>query len=417
MKKLVIGFLSVAAALFAADFAMAEKCKAANGAATCTDTGCKVCGPCEELNCDDPCGPCVFGGCGPKKSLFYYGGHVEAGLYVNEYGRTNSYTPGGRGPDWNSGNTELMQNVHNSDLQMNQMYFYFGKKLDTRRGWDFGGHIDFMYGTDARFVQAQGMEFGAGHGRWNSGDYYTALPQMYFEAGYKNVSVKFGKFLTPLGHEGVLSGDRFFYSLSDAFGMNPVTHTGALVDWKVNRQLSIFGGWVNGENKFFDSSDDNAFLGGVKYQIHPRYSIGYSLLAGTEDLGWGDRDYYVHSVVFDANLGRRWDYTFEWTLRNNTWKGPGWKAYGGAYGINNELIYKLNKKWDLGLRVEWARSIDDDTDKYGFTLGASWKPNKWLTVRPEIRYDKFDNSVYYPEKGGRLRDKQFAGGISTIVSF
>lgn len=491
MRKSIMGCLGVVAAIFVAQFALAEA-KAGECISGCDPCAEVACDPCEPIcgdfdtSCDslrdlqcDPCGPNLFG-CKPKRKLsgLFLNGHLEGGVYVNEFGRKDAYSAiDGLIP----GNTDYLQNVRQTSGQVNQLYIEGGKKLDTRRGWDWGAKAGYMFGTDARYAQSSGLEKNAGHGNyrpgrdgqgaWGSGDYYSAITEAYFEVGYNKLSVKAGKFFTPLGHEGFLSTDRFFYSLSDSFGLMPVTHSGALATWEASKRFSAYAGWVNGENKFFDTSDDNAFLGGFKYRLGKRVTLGYGVLVGTDDtdeshfdinLGrrgdlsiWNEgTDYWVQNFVVDVKLNKRWNYAFEWTVRNNS-GGRGiayesnrgniaaaaWqKSYTGGYGINQELIYRANKKWAFGFRAEWVHnyaSLHDfvewdifgnegelhrrrgtSTDKYGFTVAANWTPNSWLTVRPELRYDKFDGrDNLFTEKGGKGRNKQLSGGVSAIVKY
>lgn len=97
----------------------------------------------EDLFCS-PCRPALFD---KNPSGWFLGGHLESGLYVNQYGRRNVYRNGELDPD--SGNSALLQNVRQSDFQLNQLYLKLGKELDTRHGFDFGGRVDLMYGTAA----------------------------------------------------------------------------------------------------------------------------------------------------------------------------------------------------------------------------------------------------------------------------
>ncbi len=439
-----MGCLGVVAAIFVAHLALAEAkagecvtvcdpCAEVSCdpcAATCSDFD-TSCDPCDKI-CDlslqcDPCGPELFG-CKPKKSLWFLSGHMEAGLFTNEYGRTNMYSPAWNdmGPAPWSGNTELLKNVHNSDAQLNQALINFGKKL-SKRGWDVGGQVTAMWGTDARFAQSAGMEYNAGHGTWNDGDYYTAVAQAFVEIGYNNVSVKAGKFWNPMGANPLDSTERFFYTLSDAFGLMPVTQSGILATWDVNKKLSVFGGWTSGTgdnyygisegDMFFDSSDNNAFLGGARYTFSKRLSLAYTALIGKDDRYNWDRDYFVQSFIVGYKPGKRWDYTFEWTLRNEK---DDWDDHWGGYGINNELVYRINKRWAIGGRVEWIRyyGYDDGEDKYAFSIGANWTPRSWIVVRPELRYDKFETARPFYSKGYDKDNKdQLSGGFSAIVKF
>ncbi len=388
--------------------------------------------PCQNIFCE----PCTPAGCAKKPSLWYCDGYVESGLYVNEYGQKNRYTDGYLpGPDWWSGNTGMLQNTQHADYQLNQLFVAFGKKLDTKRGWDVGGRMELMYGTDAAFMQSAGLERATSHGQWVDGDYFTAISQMYAEVGYKNFSVKVGKFYTTVGYESINSPDRFFYSLSHTYGLNPATHSGVLATWLVNKKIVLFGGWVNGEEKFFDTSKDNAFLGGGQYTFNERAYMRYSIFTGVNKQLQAERKYTVQSIVFGLKPTKKWDYTFEWIHRDLV---PD-QAYivfvprdvGGRYGINQELIYRINEKWAVGFRFEWIYgglpphmfdgrllpAYRTDDNKYGFTLAANWTPTQWLIIKPDIRYDKYEHLLAYnwtqyrPEKG------QLSGGFSTIVKF
>ena len=125
-----------------------------------------------------------------QQSPWSLSGHVESGLYVNQYGQKNAYT--GRalrngGVDANSGNTDLLLNVGQSDLQLSQGWIILEKKLSKRSSWDVGGRVDYVFGTDARYMQSSGLEKDAGHAYWGTGDYYSSIAQAYAEFGYGNL--------------------------------------------------------------------------------------------------------------------------------------------------------------------------------------------------------------------------------------
>lgn len=432
MKKLLI-FLGAFAMMVMAPLAFAGN----NCATGCNDAG------------------CYGAGCGVKKSPWTYGAWLEAGIYANGHGSRTDY----QGSYF--GNGDFMNNVALSDFQMNQLWLYIAKEMDTRCGWDWGFRADFGYGTDMYLTQSQGIEFGATNfnhlnDRWGDGDYFASFPQLYAEIGYGNFGLKFGKFLSPIGHESVMSPERFFYSTSYAFGASPKTQTGLLASWQVNRCFDVFLGWTTGEdytrpgegwnwyangsderfitasnmgrgihqtygNSFY-SEDNNAALLGFNYKLGKKLSIGYAALIGKDDryYAWDDesREYYVHSFIVGFKPNRCWDYTFEWTMRNDCHKVDffGLENHSGAYGINNELIYKLNPCWAFGLRGEWmhAYGFGVSDDGFEFTLGANWTPCKNILVRPEIRYDTWDEYDYYDDWN---KGSQFSFGISGIIKF
>lgn len=379
--------------------------------------------------CSGACNPCDPV-CGKAGSLWEYGGWLDGGIYGNEYGQENAYV-NGRLTDW-SGNTEVLQNVHQSDFQLNQGWVYFGKKL-SKRGWDVGGRVDLGFGTDMRFLQSANLEYNyeKGNDRWGTGDYYWAIPQLYAEVGYNNVSLKVGKFISAFGYESIMSPERFFYSMCYAYAIRPATQTGAIATWDVNRRFSVFGGWTNGYDQFFENEDDNAFLGGFTWKATDRVKVGYTLMIGQQQ-NWfvgRNRDYFINSFFVDTKLTKRFNYVFEWTMHNEDYHSD-FNRYAGAYGINNELFYHINKKWSLGARLEWMHFYGNyggwtdlaapSDDAVGFTLGANWKPTNYFTLRPEVRYDVLDNSAIfngYESKGTDWKENQWSFGVSGVLHF
>lgn len=372
-----------------------------------------------------------------RHSTWNFGGHLDGGLYANAHGQKNTYDMRsviGHGIDPYSGNTDLLLNVRQSDAQLNQGVVFAERQRGRHCGWDWGTRVDYAFGTDARYLQSAGLEFSSGHGRWGSGDYYSALAQAYGEVGYGNLGIKIGKFLTPMGSDPVLSPDRFFYSLSKNFGILPVTHTGVLATLDVNRKLSVFAGWTQGENEFFESSENNAVLAGFEYAFNPCTKIGYSFMAGSDTYAtsdWtnvtyflGDTDYFVNALYLKHKFNCKWDYTFEWVWRNMDGDNGGYYTYG----INNSLYYTFNSKWAAGFRMEWLHTNGGmgqmlgigENDTYGLVLGANWKPCCWFTLKPEIRYDSVHGD---PGPFGLVKNNwngksdQFSGGFSAVVTF
>lgn len=367
-------------------------------------------------------------------SPWSFGGWVEVGIHTNTHGYRTDYRKLEENPPVDAfGNGMIMENTRLSDPQMNQLWFYAEKRLDTKSGWDWGARADFMYGTDGIFLQSQGLESRYDRSdlqwkRWGSGDYFPAISQIYAETGYRNFSLKFGKVLTPMGHESVMSPSRFFYSTSYAYGIRPKTQTGAIVTWKMTPKFSLFGGWTSGEDRAtkmehpdfplsgdtFYNSGNNAMMLGFNCALSSKFGIGYSTLIGT-DKGYSpslDRDYFIHSFLINIKPNRKWNYTMEWTIRNDN--GDGYNS--GNYGINQELTYRFNEKWSSGVRAEWMHTYKDGKSDDGFelTFGLNWTPVKRLKIRPEIRFDHWEKTKKF---GGGTEKNKIGVGTSLIFTF
>lgn len=127
---------------------------------------------------------------------------------------------------------------------------------------------------------------------------------------------------------------------------------------------------------------------------------------------------------------------------------------GEWYGLNQYLIYDVTDKFSAGLRAEWFRdhnglrvggpgrcfaaqtaeqgtingnyacdtaawsayTADNDltSSYYGITAGVSYKPAKWLNLRPNVRYDITDGARAF-DNG--TRQSQFLFTADVVVTF
>ncbi len=329
--------------------------------------------------------------------------------------------------------------------QGNQAYAIAEKTIDTGGcGFDWGGRVDVLYGSDYIFTMATGLELtDDGLRKWNSNpDYGLALPQAYAEFGYNNLSVKAGHFYTPIGYEVVPATGNFFYT--HAYTMQygePFTHTGGIATWKVADDLSLVGAFVNGWDALDRIDDAGMGIGGFAWTASENltiaYNYGYSVDEFTVDGRLTPR--HISSLVATYTRGD-WTYVFQ---NDVGWQEDGINNGPNArdpfstaewYGVNQYLFYTINDCWKAGTRFEWFR--DDDGVRVGgirpgqtiptsgfagnfyeVTAGLNWSPHANITVRPEIRYDWYDGEPaggVDPFDDGSRTD-QFLYGLDVIV--
>lgn len=394
------------------------------------------CNPCDEPY--DRCGPAP---CGKKswwKRLECYG-WVQGGFQVNARGNTTDHV---RIPDRRdkmekfhvptSGNSSLLGNVQSTEGMMNQLWFGVKRELDTRCGFDWGFQADLTYGTDGWLAQSFGdASFDY---RLHNRDYYLAIPQLYASFGYRDLSVKVGKFETLLGFEHLQAPESFFYSHSNLFYTEPQTHSGVLFEHQVRPGLRLCFGYVQGaDNSFHNRFDDQGFLGGIYWRPFCSVTVWYTIYAS--DLGEGryangerhpGGTIFQHTFVTNWKITSRWDYSFQWNLGDRNASG----GYRGAsyFGTAHYLTCKLNSKWNVGLRFDQVHGNGPMNlsgfgrpgtgnyhgDLYGLTLGFNWTPCSKLNVRPELRFDHADDCK--PFDGGKHRD-QFSAGCGILYMF
>ncbi len=310
-------------------------------------------------------------------------------------------------------NSPISFNDRINEFQFNQLNLFVEKAVNKGNGWDFGGRVDFMFGTDSRKTQAAGWD-NRMIPRPTDDDptqgerfYDVAFPQAYAEiyAPFGNgITAKIGHFYTIIGYEVVTAPDNFFYS--HAYTMlygEPFTHTGALLSYDINDWLSVTGGAVMGWDNFRQQPGAWDFLGGVTIAPSDDTSLAVSLISG--DTNETDN---INTTMYSVVLSHNFTDKFHYVLQHDFGVVQDGASRGGQnaewYGINQYFTYDINDKLGAGIRAEWfrdstgarigtynnlANTAGTGGSFYAVTAGLNYTPNSWLKLRPELRYDYF----------------------------
>ena len=389
----------------------------------CCDTACEPACGAEEFYCDGGCdggcdsacgcgagGSCLPGLCGDcdlgdPYSLF---GDCGCGIDVGGWasiGYTSAALP--------------LFNSRADEVQLNQAWLYAEKGIDTSNGFDIGGRFDYIYGTDGPDTQAFGIDNDHWDNDWdNGGDYGHAIPQLYVEAGYGDLSVKAGHFFTIIGWEVVAAPDNFFYSHAyTMYNSEPFTHTGVLATYAASDDLELYGGYVMGWDSGFEDNGD-AFLGGASLTLTDSLTAIYATTFGRFDDGDpGVENGYMHSIVMDYAVSDNLQYISQSDLLET--EDAAGNVVRSTYGLNQYLIYTVSDCLAMGTRFEWYDAnegiYNSDNNIYALTSGINYKPHANVIMRPELRYDWVDG-----DPAGILEnndDSQFTFGMDTIFLF
>ena len=362
------------------------------------------------------------------------GGWLQHGITFN----ANNPPDGFNGP--------VAANDLDGEYQMNQLWLYLVRPVDTGGcGWDIGGRIDMMYGTDWRFGINKGLEDRINS--FNRQTYGMVLPQFYLEVGYNHLSVKLGHFAGILDYEAIPAPLNPFYSHSYSYGYTvPQLVTGVLSDWRMTDQLSLQAGVHRGWMQFESWNDDWDVMAGVRWEsCDGRTSLAYALSSGRQSfqpvLPFDNDNRFVYSLVAQRQLTGRLRYVMVHNLGYE--KNSIFREDAEWYGLNQYLLYQINPRWSANLRTEWLR--DDDGVRiagpgnipgirawdgagyagnfYEVTAGVNWHPRSNITFRPEVRYDwysgaasRIENKPALPFDGG-ASSNQWLFGVDMIVTF
>ncbi|MBN2021218.1 MAG: porin [Pirellulales bacterium] len=374
--------------------------------------------------------------CGLQRLGIRMGGWIEQGFTANAEDPKDRF------------NGPVGLNTRSADYQMNQLWFWLDRPTDGHRyGWDVGGHVDLVYGTD--------WPYGLGHNLENHINgmdqfYGMVLPQAYGEVAVSNLKVRGGRFAGLLSYEQVPSVGNFFYSHSYTMCYTePQLVTGVMADYQIADAVSVQGGFHQGWFMWEDINKYKDFMGGVRWTSRDgQTKLSYHLTNGRQDGlgGWATKNWYAHSIVFQRRISRRTQYVLQHNLGYaDDLYLPGQPAADAEwYTINQYLFYQINPRWKAGLRFEWMR--DDDGvrvagpaanpmypqlrtwdgwgyagDFYELTAGLNWRPNANWVIRPEVRWDWYHglrNPVNHsrPFDDGNS-DDQLTFAVDAIVTF
>ncbi|MGB7326202.1 MAG: porin [Rubripirellula sp.] len=325
-------------------------------------------------------------------------------------------------------------NGRKDEFQLHQAWVYAEKAIDTSGGFDIGGRVDYLYGTDGPDTQAFGVDTGSWDTGWDNGpDYGHALPQAYLEAGYGDWSVKVGHFFTAIGYEVVPATGNFFYSHAyTMYNSEPFTHTGAMITYSMSEDVDVFGGYVMGWDSGFDDNGDSV-MGGANVQLTDDINVTSTLIGGrfNDRAGRAERG-FMSSTVAQVQLTPKLSYVFQTDLLET--EDAAGNTDRETFDINQYLFRTINDYVQLGSRFEWWQVQADssgyglptgaigDYDVYALTLGLNVQPHANVMIRPEIRWDWVDgnkNRLAAADFGlleGNSND-QTTFGIDTIFTY
>jgi hypothetical protein len=332
---------------------------------------------------------------------------------------------------------------------LNQVVINFERALAPQPGeFDWGFKLQFMYGSDARFIHSLGLFDDTAATSILQPDLVEAYLNLHFpiitEGG---LDLKLGKFVTLEGAETIDPRTNFFYSHTYIFNFGiPFNHTGALATWHATSHLNLVAGLTRGVNTSVDDNNDSvAFHGGIGLDLNEgKLAISAATHIGPETPNNNHDQRYLNTIT------TTWKITDKLTSITDLNYAHDAGADADAYGVAQYLTYAINSWLTAGVRGEIFRddkgfyvvSFANDHDPmralegeptidprtvgggkttYGaITVGVNMKPSMpkpiaGLTIRPELRFDRALNGTQ-PFNDSNERN-QFTAGIDVIIGF
>jgi Putative beta-barrel porin-2, OmpL-like. bbp2 len=332
---------------------------------------------------------------------------------------------------------------------LNQIVINFERALVPQPGqFDWGFKLQFMYGSDARFIHSLGLFDRTAHEILQP-DLVEAYLNLHFPVMTDGgLDLKLGKFVTLEGAETIDPRTNFFYSHTYIFNFGiPFNHTGALATFHASKLLDLYAGITRGVNVSVDDNNDSpAFLGGVGLNLlDGKLTALVSTHIGPETPGDNHHNRYLNDFTITGKPTKNFTAIIDLNYIYDE------AADATGFGIAQYLIYTINDLFSVGVRGEiWRdadafyvtsfadnddaldalrggsvtvdpRTVGDGKTTYGaVTLGLNIKPPvpkpaASLVIRPELRFDRALNGTR--PFNDSSDSNQFTAGIDVIITF
>jgi hypothetical protein len=302
-------------------------------------------------------------------------------------------------------------NYLSNQVAVQQAWVRFEKAVDqTGTTPTFGFRSDTFFGLDYRFTIARGLldsQLTADHGKPAE---YGVDPVQFYTEGYfpqvgRGLDVKLGRFFAQFGYESIDTTQNPFVSHSYNFIYDPFTHTGLLTTLKLTDAWSVQNGIVTGSDVFIDAAANLTYIGSVKWAPPTgRDSMLFAVILGN---GRYDQTEQFHNpeifnLVFTHKFNDRFSYALD-ALYGFTTNVPDF-GFANWWAAVQYLSYTLTPRLTVVGRLE----VFDDVQgqRTGFagsyiapTVGMNFRPNEFLVLRPEVRFDY--NTESRPFEGKR----------------
>jgi hypothetical protein len=332
---------------------------------------------------------------------------------------------------------------------LNQVVINFERALAPQPGeFDWGFKLQFMYGSDARFIHSLGLFDRTAHEILQP-DLVEAYLNLHFpvitEGG---LDLKLGKFVTLEGAETIDPRTNVFYSHTYIFNFGiPFNHTGALATFHANKWIDLYGGLTRGVNTSIEDNNDSlAFHGGIGLNLlDGKLTALATTHIGPETVSDNHDKRYLNDITITAKPTKNFTSITDLNYIYDE------AADATGYGVAQYFIYTSNDLLSIGVRGEIWRDADgfyvasfaendDAVDGlrggsvaldprtvgggktiYGaITLGLNIrptvpKPAASLVIRPELRFDRaLTGTRPFNDSNDR---NQFTAGIDVIIGF
>ena len=315
---------------------------------------------------------------------------------------------------------------------------------------DWGFRYSVLYGLDYRYMISRGFLSSQllksapgviGQPAGNLGNFYGVdMPMMYFDFYIPNIAegmnIRVGRIISEPDIEAQLAPNNLMSSHSLLYTFDPYCQWGVFTSTKLNANWTVQAGVCAGDDvapwqkdpetqptgtvmvQWQSKNGKDSFYGGAN--SFNNGDFGYNNLqayVGTWTHKFTDWCWTAQEAWYMYMHGASTGPTASVPYQNGSF--PVRPGYAPEWATVNYTMFRLGASTFLTIRNEY---FDDfvgsrtgyDTAYTEHSVGLTWWPDKLITVRPELR---FDRAVNKPAYDNGTRYKQFTASCDVIFHF
>lgn len=366
----------------------------------------------------------------------------------------NTFTGNANGTPRNGTNFSVFPNRLANQWQGNQYYIVLENPLEPADIVNLGFRFDTLFGNDWQFTKSYGLFDRAFVNNQFGG---LDFPQMYGEIHLPvltpgGLDIKGGRFYSPAGYSAVPAISRPFISVPYSMNYTPFTFFGFLSTLHLTDRINLYNGAVNGWDRWVDESYKWGYLGFATWKSRdektnitmigcwvadqlPRFPAANTPLVPTATtppnpiLAGRANPFYASSIrnFYSLVVTHQWtdklvevaetDQIYDPKIIGFSLNGKPSSIYYA--GLVHWFLYNFTDEISGGWRSEvfwdpYGAATSSRSTFYEMSLVLTAKPEPWLWIRGEARYDW--SQFTHPFSDG-TRSSQLTMAISTILLF
>jgi hypothetical protein len=277
--------------------------------------------------------------------------------------------------------------TNTNSFQLDQLWFGIGKPATMESNAGFRADIVYGAAADANregtfFTDDDDANGFDDHGTGDLPHIFQAYAEYLAPVGANGISVKAGRFATPIGAESFRQDSNFFITRGANWALQPVNHTGVSVGGHCDRcSMDWMLGVVNGySDTMSDRDNGKGFLGSLKYSGET-FAVATNVYYGGDIGDWAP--WFFYNGVTNAGDARSGDkigvadLVVNWnpTDRLSTWANY---DYYWTHNVDDPVISSLN------IHTFALASRYGVTDRAGVALRGEYQ--MWNSDAPDISF-------------------------------